>query len=185
LIVSLLSLQSRAAKSVEAASQLTIAANRVAAIGRVHRRLHLLDHQNSVELKAYLHGLCDDLSGLIFQEQIGRAVVVTGANVKLSTALDIPLGFIANELITNSVKYAKGNVIVEIETSPTTHSLSVVDDGPGLPADFDPARSNGLGMKIVRSLVKQINGSLVFGPGDDGRGTRFTVAFAPQPEHRI
>jgi len=49
-----------------------------------------------------------------------------------------------------------------------------------LPAEFDPANSSGLGMKIVQSLVKQINGTLQFAPGDGG-GTRFTVAFAPQP----
>lgn len=181
LIVSLLSLQSRAATTVEAAAQLTIAANRVAAFGRVHRRLHLLDHQNSVEFKEYLQDLCDDLSGLLFQEVTGRAVVVTGADVKLPTALGIPLGFIVNELITNSVKYAKGNITVRIETSVTAHSLSVADDGPGLPAEFDLANSSGLGMKIVQSLVKQIDGTLQFAPGDGGRGTRFTVAFAPQP----
>ena len=53
-IVSLLSLQSRAATTVEAAAQLRIAAERVAAFGRVHRRLHLLDHQKSVWFKPYL-----------------------------------------------------------------------------------------------------------------------------------
>ena len=67
-ISSLLSLQSRAAKSSEAADQLTIAAARVAALGRVHRRLHLLDHQDRVELKRYLEHLCEDLSRLLCEE---------------------------------------------------------------------------------------------------------------------
>src|SRR4051812_27153624 len=43
LVTSLLSLQSRTATTPEAAAQLLLAANRVAAIARVHRRLHLLD----------------------------------------------------------------------------------------------------------------------------------------------
>src|SRR4051812_20359703 len=51
LIVSLLSLQSRAAPTPEAADQLIIAARRVSSLGRVHRRLHLLDHQDRVEFK--------------------------------------------------------------------------------------------------------------------------------------
>ena len=63
LIVSLLSLQSRTATTAEAADQLTIAARRVASLGRVRRRLHLLDHQDHVEFKEYLQLLCDDLSG--------------------------------------------------------------------------------------------------------------------------
>ena len=47
MIVSVLSLQSRTA-SPEAAAQLTVAANRIASFARVHRRLHVLDHQASV-----------------------------------------------------------------------------------------------------------------------------------------
>ena len=179
LIVSLLSLQSRAATTAESAAQLTIAAGRVAALGRVHRRLHLLDHQKSVEFKQYLQDLCDDLSGLLFQDGTGRAVVVTGADVRLPSALGIPLGFIVNELITNCVKYAKGNITVRIETSAALHSLSVTDEGPGLPQGFDPASSSGLGMKIIRSLVREIDGTLHFSSGDGG--TRIKVAFARQP----
>jgi two-component system, sensor histidine kinase PdtaS len=67
LIVSLLSLQSRTAPTPEAADQLNVAARRVSALGRVHHRLHLLDHEDRVEFKEYLHNLCADLSGLLFQ----------------------------------------------------------------------------------------------------------------------
>ena len=178
LIVSLLSLQSRTATTPEAADQLTIAARRVAALGRVHRRLHLLDHQDHVEFKEYLQHLCEDLSGLLFQEGSGYAIVVEGAKAEIPTTMAIPLGFIVNELITNSAKYAEGHITVRIEaTSPTDRSLSVMDDGPGLPAGFKPADSKGLGMKIVLSLVQQIGGELHILPGDNGRGTRFTVKF--------
>jgi two-component sensor histidine kinase len=177
LIVSLLSLQSRTATTSEAAEQLTIAARRVASLGRVHRRLHLLDLQDHVEFKEYLQNLCEDLSGLLFQEDSGYAIVVEGIQVDIPTTMAIPLGFIVNELITNSAKYAEGHVTVRIEaTSPTKRSLTVEDDGPGLPAGFKPADSKGLGMKIVLSLVQQIGGALHILPGENGRG-RFKVNF--------
>jgi len=51
--------------------------------------------------------------------------VVSGTNVKLPTALGIPLGFIVSELITNSAKYAKGNITVRMEKSATGYLLSV------------------------------------------------------------
>lgn len=178
LIASLLSLQSRTA-TPEAATQLTTAAQRVAALGRVHRQLHLLDHEHKVEFKHYLQNLCEDLSGLLFQESTGHAIVVEGANVEIPATSAIPLGFIVNELITNAAKYATGNIIVRLEaTSPDDHSLSVLDDGAGLPAGFEPGHSKGLGMKIVHALVRQINGELQIGSGDNGRGARFTVSFS-------
>ncbi len=179
LIVSLLSLQSRIATTPEAAAQLTIAARRVAALGRVHRRLHLLDHQDNVEFKRYLEHLCEDISGLLFQEPTGYAIVVEAVDAEIPTAFAIPLGFIVNELITNAAKYARGHITVRFEAaSPGAHSLSVLDDGPGLPAGFDPAKSKGLGMKIVQALVEQIGGGLHILPGDDGCGARFTVLFS-------
>ena len=176
LIVSLLSLQSRAATTPEAADQLTIAARRVSSLGRVHRQLHLLDHQDHVEFKEYLQHLSEDLSGLLFQQSSGYAIVVEGTKIDIPTTLAIPLGFIVNELITNSAKYANGCITVRLDTTPSAgHSLSVVDDGPGLPAGFDPAHSKGLGMKIIYSLVKQIGGELHIASGDSGHGTRFTL----------
>jgi two-component system, sensor histidine kinase PdtaS len=178
LIASLLSLQSRTATTPEVAVQLTIAARRVVALGRVHRQLHLLDHQKNVEFKQYLQHLCKDLSSLMFEERTRCTILVEGAKINIPTELAIPLGFIVNELITNSAKYAKGNIIVRLETtSPASHSLSVLDDGPGLPAEFDPAKSKGTGMKIVLALVKQIAGKLHISPGDHGRGARFMVTF--------
>jgi len=177
IIVSLLSLQSRTA-GPEAAAQLTVAANRVASFGRVHRRLHLLDHQESVEFKQYLQHLCEDLSGLLFQEENERSIAVEGATIDIPTVFAIPLGFIVNELITNSAKYARNNITVRLETTATIgHSLSVLDDGPGLPAGFDPAESKGLGMKIISSLVKQIGGKLQIVLGANGHGAAFTVTF--------
>ncbi len=177
IIVSLLSLQSRTA-GPEAAAQLAVAARRVASFGRVHHRLHLLDHQESVEFKEYLSGLCEDLSGLLFQGETVSPIVVEGVKIDIPIKFAIPLGFIVNEMITNAAKYTKGDIIVRLETSPTLgHWLSVSDDGPGLPAGFDPGRSKGLGMKIISSLVKQIGGKLQITTGESGRGTCCAVTF--------
>jgi two-component sensor histidine kinase len=178
LIVSLLSLQSRTAPTPEASAQLLIAAGRVSALGRVHRRLHLLDHQDHVEFGSYLQHLCEDLSGLLSQDGAGHAIVVEAANAEIPTVLAIPLGFLVNELITNAAKHANGHITVRFEaTAPAHYSLSVSDDGPGLPAGFAPANSKGLGMKIMLALTQQIGGALHISSGDNGRGARFTVTF--------
>jgi two-component sensor histidine kinase len=180
MIVSLLSLQSLAASTPETAAQLTVAAGRVAAFGRVHRRLHLHDRQKSVDFKLYLQSLCGDLVELMLQKNGGRSVVVTGADIVLPTALGVPLGFLVSEAITNSVKYAQGHIVVGIAMLSDTVQLTITDDGPGLPAGFDPNNSKKLGMRLIHSLARQIGGTVEFAPGRDGRGTRLTVAFPSQ-----
>lgn len=131
-----------------------------------------------MEFKEYLERLCEDLSGLLLREGSGYAIVVEGPKVEIPTAMAIPLGFIVNELITNSAKYAEGHVTVRLDgASPADRSLSVIDDGPGFPIGFQPSDSKGLGMKIILSLVKQIGGRFEILPGRNGRGTNFRISY--------
>jgi two-component sensor histidine kinase len=55
--------------------------------------------------------------------------------------------------------------------------LSVANNGLALPEGFDPSESKGLGMRIIQSFVRQIDGDLKIGRGDDGLGARFAVLF--------
>jgi two-component system, sensor histidine kinase PdtaS len=179
MIVSLLSLQSRASVNPEAASQLTIAANRVAAILRVHRRLHHLDGAQTVAFKQYVEDLCVDFSALLPSTDSEPVIAVEGIEIGLPTSIGIPLGFIVNELITNAAKYGDGRITVTLESSRAgSYALSVSNDGPVLPEGFDPSACKGLGMKIIRSFIRQINGELRFGQGDNNQGAKFTVLFS-------
>ena len=179
MVTSLLSLQSRLAKNAEASEQLKIASDRVVRIANVHRQLHALDHQESVELKEYLENLCRDMVGMLPGERPENALTVEGIELTVPTATGIPLGFIVSELVTNAAKYAKGKITVSLGLNPGKgYALSVSDDGPGLPEGFDPKKSKGLGMKIISSLVKEIDGELLIGRSDAKHGARFTVLFS-------
>jgi two-component sensor histidine kinase len=180
MIVSLLSLQSRESSNVEAASQLAAARDRVATIGRVHRRLHDLDGVQPVAFKHYLEDLCGDFSAMLSAGECPeQTIVVEAIDVELGTVTGIPLGFIVNELITNAAKYGTGRITVRLEPNPGKgYALSVSNDGPILPEGFDPFACKGLGMMIIRSFVERIGGELRISRGDKDHGTRFTVLFS-------
>ncbi len=140
MIVSLLSLQSHRTSNAEAASQLAIAADRVATIGRVHQRLHSCDGVQTVAFKQYVEDLCRDFASMLSaDEHPGQVIAVEGCDVNLLAATAIPLGFIVNELITNAAKYGKGRITVGLKPMVGDgYALSVSNEGPALPADFDP-----------------------------------------------
>jgi two-component sensor histidine kinase len=173
LVASILTLQSRTMSSPAAAEQLSLAARRVSALGRIHRQLHHLDHRADVKFKDHVSHLCQDLSDLLLQQNADRTIRLEGAEATIPTQLAIPLGFIVNELITNAGKYGSGDIVVHL----ATHSVSVVDEGQRLPPGFDPAQSTGLGMKIVRSFATQIGGELHVGPVSEGKGRFLAVSF--------
>ncbi len=174
IVSSLLSLQSRESQNAKAAEQLKIAANRVAMVGSVHKRLHALDYVKSVELKQFLEGLCHDMRDVLAAE---RSLAVEGIMLEVPTAIGIPLGYIVSELVTNAAKHAKGRITVVLGTNGKGYELSVSDDGPGFSKGFGPEKARGLGMKIVSSLVKQIGGQSVLGSNHLGRGARVAVLF--------
>lgn len=178
LIASILSLQSRATTNPEAALQLAAAANRVAAIERVHRRLHRLEHAETLELKQYLVNLCQDIAGMLPSFGSHAAIRVEGNEVEVATSRAVPLGLITNELITNSAKYGRGSITVRLDPAEDgRHALTVYDEGPGPGAEMDPSKPKGLGMKIVSALVRQVSGSVQLQqtPG----GSRMVVLFTP------
>jgi len=184
MIVSLLSLQSRRETNTEASTSLSVAANRVGAIGRLHRHLHSMDSTETVEFKKYLDELCRDHSTIsMSEEHPTQDITVEGVEMSLSTVTGIPLGLIANELVTNAIKHGEGHITVKLEPHARKgYALSVCNKGPALPAEFDPAACDGLGMSLVSSFVKQIGGELRIDRGDENDCTRFTVLFGRGPD---
>lgn len=176
LVSSLLTLQSRSLRDAEASDQLTLAAGRVSAIARVHQHIFLGESVGTANCSIYLERLCEDLSGM---HSLARDhVVVEAEKAEIPTDRIVPIGLIVNELVTNASKHGAGRIIVSFGSSGAhEHFLSVSDDGAGLPATFNPAASQGLGMKIVAALVQQLGGRLSFGRAEKLGGASFTVLF--------
>ncbi len=180
MVAGLLSLQSKTSSNAETAGQLLIASNRVSMIARIHRRLNSLDGVQTVAFRTFLEEYCREFSEMLsLEEGAKRIVVADGVEIELPAATVVPLAFIVSELLTNAVKYSKGQIAIRLEADPEKgHLLSVSNSGSALPQGFDPDGSKGLGMKIISSFVKQIDGELRFGPADGNQGVQFTVLFS-------
>lgn len=167
----LLDMQSRGALHPEAAEQLRIAASRVTTVSKVHQHFYLDQDVDRTCALEYLKRLCVDLGDVT-----GSATLTCGGrSTPIATTLIMPIGLIVNELATNAAKHGATRIAVQVAPSDHGVSVSVSDDGPGLPPGFDPAQQSGLGMRLIRSLVLQHNGTLEFGPAAPEGGANFTV----------
>ncbi|MGQ0588601.1 MAG: sensor histidine kinase [Sphingosinicella sp.] len=168
----LLAMQSRSPNVGEAAEHLEQAARRVAAVAQVHRHFYA-DSANEISCVAYLRRLCDELAAIL-----DRVIVVEG-NEEMVPATSIqPIGLIANELVTNAAKHGAGRIDVAFRASADSNRLIVCDEGKGSLDGFDPyAATAGLGMRVVTTLARQLQGTLEAGRRADGHGACFTVQF--------
>ncbi len=173
-VASLLSLQSRIVQAPEAAAQLTIAANRVAAVGRVHRHFAANESTAQVPILAYLRRLCGELSEILAVD-----IAVGGIETNVQPSQILALGLITHELLTNAKKHGAGTIAVTVMPYGSgTNVLRVTDEGDGLAQGFTPERAGGgLGLKVITALVSQLNGRLSAQANPAGRGACFTVAF--------
>ena len=182
LVSSLLRIQGRGLPA-PVAEQFDIAAGRITAIGRVHRRLYQTDQVAFVEFKQFLSDICDEIASSLALQSRGRTIVVHADRADLPTDRAISLALIVNELITNAMKHAfpedgTGMIAVSFRVTADGYELVVADDGVGVPPGFEASVSEGLGMRLSTSLAQQIGGTLQIAPGAGGRGARASVRIA-------
>lgn len=186
-VTSMLHLQASASNDDALAEHLAQASSRVSTVGRAYERLAYDENVETIALDAYLNDVCADAIRASSQGQLDYAA---DAGMRVDADRAIPIALIANELITNAAKHAfsdgssPGRIGVRLaQASDTTLSLSVRDNGSGLPADFDLARSEGLGMRVVLALTEQLGGRITYNSGEDG--TEFILLIPISPPTRL
>jgi two-component sensor histidine kinase len=129
-------------------------------------------------LASYLHSLVTIITGTFSGHQIKIVTSLEATDVNIETAL--PIGLIANELLTNAFKYAfqgreDGEIQVHLhKTDESEFTLVIKDDGVGLPDNFSLDSEKSLGMFIVKLLVEQLDGEIEISREN---GTSFTIRF--------
>jgi len=171
-ISSLLAMQSRSPGN-DVARQLEVAANRVATVARIHHHFSTGLVGDGIDCLPFIKRLCADLSGVL-----ETTIVVEGDDEEVSAKTMQSVGLIVNELVTNAAKHGDGPIAVSYVATGDRRTLTVSDEGKGLPPGFDPKTTEtGLGMKVVGLLAKQLGGNLTAVPGPQGRGSAFRVTF--------
>jgi two-component sensor histidine kinase len=134
---------------------------RLTAMARVHDLLSKSETMQLIDVSTYIKDLCEAHRPIAGSE--GRIRIDTdledGILVDPDTA--VPLGIVLTELITNALKYAfpgerSGRLLAELRRKNDRIEVVICDDGIGMAE----AREGSLGYGIIRSLVRQIGGTL-------------------------
>ena len=160
-IGSLLSLQSDTLANPETITALQDTIGRVKSMAVLYENLLQEDDYQTTSIKGYLENLIDGIISLFpYNIKIEKQII----DFQMEPNILVSIGIIVNELITNIMKYAfigKNSGLIEITLveSAGEFTLTVQDDGIGLPEKFDIAESDGFGLMIMKMLVVQLNGS--------------------------
>ena len=122
--------------------------------------------------------------GVHWLNEVPRGTAISADPALLDVMLD--------NLVGNAIKYGRTNGTITIDWDPASRSLSIADNGEGIPAEHlphiferfyraDQSRSakvagQGLGLSIVKKLA-ELQGLVISATSEAGKGTRFSVRF--------
>jgi len=163
IVSSMLQLQGSAVGDPALTAHLEEASHRVSAVAKAHDQLFHGSDIERMDLGKYVETICKDLDASVAHCVIHADVQ---HEIEISTDRAISAALIVNELITNAAKYAYkdkpgGKIWIAVAgVGKDKLSISVRDEGAGLPPDFDLKKPKGLGMRIITAFVKQLAGTL-------------------------
>jgi PAS domain S-box-containing protein len=157
--------------------------NRVASMALIHEELHKGGNIDTLNVSSYIKELSENLlqTYSVGNNDISLKIdLVENEFFDMDTA--VPLGIIINELVSNSFKHAfkgkdEGEIQIKLHRegcNSITYVLSILDNGIGIPKDFDIEDLDSLGIQLVNTLVNQLSGELEM---KRESGTEFIIRF--------
>lgn len=159
MILSLIRLQSSKISEQKTKEIFTTIQNRINAMSSLHELLYTQDTTTFVDANDYFELLIEQLQQSYESENITISTNIQ-TNLKIDDA--VYCGLIANELITNSFKYAfknnKGKITINLSKKDDLYILSIEDDGIGYNQN---QQTDSLGHILINTLTKeQLKGEL-------------------------
>jgi PAS domain S-box-containing protein len=177
IIISLTNLQMRQAKDPGVKEIMAETQSRVRAMALVHEKLYGSKSLSSIDFADYTRFLATQHLSYYGPgtKKVHLDFVMDEIMVDINTA--VPLGLVMNELISNALKHGfpngkEGTISLRGRDDGNLITIVVKDDGIGIPADFDWKNTTSLGMRLIISLVDQLNGTIDM---DTGEGTTFRI----------
>ncbi|WP_440947035.1 MEDS domain-containing protein [Methanosarcina sp. T3] len=193
-ISSLLDLQAEKFSHREAVPTLEIleafkeSQNRVISMSLIHEELYKGEGTDTLNFSVYLRKLAENLfqTYSLCSKNI-RLYMDLEENTFFNIDVAVPLGIIVNELVSNSLKHAfaenkEGEIRILLcreemddEIHRSLFSLTISDNGKGIPENVELRSVESLGLQLVSILVNQVDGKIEL---KKARGTEFRIVFS-------
>ncbi len=164
IVSSLLNLQKENAKDEAAKGAFKEGQNRVEAMALIHRYLYATDELTKLDLSEYLRQLVQSIAFSYGYHKNEVKLEFDVTEMPVDVDLAIPLGLIANELVSNAFKHAFKEVhIPELRVTLSQQEgliLAVSDNGPGISDEDRNKAGESFGMDLVHTLCSQLKASI-------------------------
>jgi two-component sensor histidine kinase len=159
IIASVLLQSARRVQSDETRSHLHDAHQRVMSVAALQRQL-AVSRLDDVRLRPYFVELCQSIGASMIRDHDHLKLEADADDSVARADISVSLGLIVTELVINALKHAfpndrDGKITVDYRSSGSDWTLSVNDNGIGMPKETQSAKA-GLGTSIIKALAVQL-----------------------------
>jgi PAS domain S-box-containing protein len=152
---------------------------KIKTMAQIHTRLYESKQFDRINMGSQIRDQVADLSSIYGRSGAEISSEINAEDIYLPVDQAIPCALVANEVLSNAYKHAfrgkkHGTLSVSVTRRDDRIRIIVSDDGVGIPKDMDVYQTTSLGLKLIRSLVTQLNGSVTI---TSDHGTEVTVEF--------
>ncbi len=177
-LVSLLQIQERRLTAIEARGALRQASERIQVITLLHHQLLKAKVGTTIEMSHYLQQLVDLLRETHLYGERRPLIFMDVDLIQLAVEPALGIGLIMNELVTNAYKYAfvqqeqpRLSILLK-RVGGNMLCLIISDNGPGIPRGMDQVGNTSVGLELVKTMVRQLQGELAI---ENQAGARFYI----------
>lgn len=168
--------------------------DRIISMALIHEELYRGEGFETLNFSPYIQELAENL---LLTYRLGNTNITLSMNLEEKVSFDmdtaVPLGIIVNELVSNSLKHAfpdreNGEIQIKLNKGKneeyvkkinkyqksTNFTLTVSDDGIGIPENLEIEELDSLGFQLITSLVDQLDGDFEL---KRNNGTEFIMRF--------
>jgi len=182
IIASVLMQSARRIPSAVTRGHLYDAHSRVMSVAALQHQL-AASSLGEVELRAYFIELCASIAASMIADPEILTLTVEADEGVATADVSVGLGLVATELVINALKHGfpggrGGRIVVGYRSRGNDWTLTVTDDGVGMPTGALPAKA-GLGTSIVQALAKQLGAEV--NVTDAKPGTSVSIGHSTEP----
>ena len=133
---------------------------KIQTMAQIHTRLYESRQFGKINIKEQIRDQVASLSSVYSPKGQDVTCEIESDEIVIPVDQAIPCALVVNEILSNAYKHAfrdrrQGYISVMARRSDNRVRIQIRDDGVGLPDGFDPNLTTSLGIKLIRTLMRQ------------------------------
>jgi PAS domain S-box-containing protein len=154
---------------------------KIKSMSLVHEKLYQNENFVDINIANYTEELVGEIQKTYHSKRKKIETIFNCESILVTLNQAIPISLLLNESVVNIYKHAfknmdNGEISIGMKLTDGNIDIKIADNGVGLPDGFDKETNGSMGLILIETLTKQLNGNYTLQNGEEF-GTELLISF--------